>query len=497
MTRMRHYVLANFAATATLALLNVAFVPIYIRYLGIESYGLVGIFATLQSVLILLDLGLGPTTSRELARMSALPGTARDVRDLARTLEIVYWTIGFTIGSLIILIAPYLGGTWVRATTLDPRLITNAFRLMALLLLVQWPVVFYTGALQGLQRHALLNAINVVANIVRFGGAAIVAAATGGNLLVFFGWQMGIAALQALTLRQAWWHAAPNALQPTRARPALLLPTWRFAAGMSGIAANSIILTQADKVILSRLLSLKGFGYYALAGVVAQSLLLFSSPVAKSVFPRFSQLVVADRTQELRASFHQASQVLAVGVLSVSIVIALFAHELMLLWTRSPVTAAQTAPLVAILVLGSAAMALQVVPYQLALSFGYTQLNFRLGLAVIAVVVPLLVVLANRFGAVGGASAWLLSNVLSTPFYIHLLFRRFLQGEESRWYRDDVPAAAVRVVFSNPSGTIEVLLMLACAGAVALVGAVLATPYTRRLAVGLTAKLANPSYPIV
>ena len=47
------------------------FIPIYISYLGIESYGLIGLFIILQGLLSLLDMGLSPTLNREMARFRA------------------------------------------------------------------------------------------------------------------------------------------------------------------------------------------------------------------------------------------------------------------------------------------------------------------------------------------------------------------------------------------------------------------------------------------
>ena len=45
-------------------------VPIYLKYLGFEAYGLVGFFMVTQSLLTLLDFGLAPTVSREVGRYS-------------------------------------------------------------------------------------------------------------------------------------------------------------------------------------------------------------------------------------------------------------------------------------------------------------------------------------------------------------------------------------------------------------------------------------------
>ena len=53
------------------ALMSFAFVPLYIRFMGMEGYGLIGVFTTMLAIFALLDLGLGLTVNRELARLSA------------------------------------------------------------------------------------------------------------------------------------------------------------------------------------------------------------------------------------------------------------------------------------------------------------------------------------------------------------------------------------------------------------------------------------------
>src|SRR5262249_61763233 len=72
-----------------MALIGVAFAPLYIKYLGVEAYGLIGIFAVLQAWLTLLDMGMTPTLNREVARYTAGAYSATAIRDLGRTFGIV------------------------------------------------------------------------------------------------------------------------------------------------------------------------------------------------------------------------------------------------------------------------------------------------------------------------------------------------------------------------------------------------------------------------
>ena len=80
LSQIKLNILANFAGKGWNALMLVALVPLYIRVLGIEAYGLIGFFTTLQAVFALLDLGLSTTLNRETARLSARADSAQERR---------------------------------------------------------------------------------------------------------------------------------------------------------------------------------------------------------------------------------------------------------------------------------------------------------------------------------------------------------------------------------------------------------------------------------
>ena len=65
MTRLKTNIIANFAGQGAATLIQLAITPIYIHWLGIEAYGLIGFQVTLQALTQALDLGLSPTVNRE------------------------------------------------------------------------------------------------------------------------------------------------------------------------------------------------------------------------------------------------------------------------------------------------------------------------------------------------------------------------------------------------------------------------------------------------
>ncbi|HMD01147.1 MAG TPA: polysaccharide biosynthesis protein, partial [Ferruginibacter sp.] len=54
-------IVANLVGKIWSALIAILFIPLYIKFLGIEAYGLVGFYVTLLGAITLLDLGLSAT----------------------------------------------------------------------------------------------------------------------------------------------------------------------------------------------------------------------------------------------------------------------------------------------------------------------------------------------------------------------------------------------------------------------------------------------------
>ena len=123
--------LAGLASSLWSALLGLAVVPLYLRYLGLEAYGLIGFFAMTQAMLQILDLGLAPTINREVARCSAT-GDLKQAGRLLHTLAIIYWCVAALIALLVVALAPLISGYWLTSSHLPQATVTHAVMLMGL-----------------------------------------------------------------------------------------------------------------------------------------------------------------------------------------------------------------------------------------------------------------------------------------------------------------------------------------------------------------------------
>jgi O-antigen/teichoic acid export membrane protein len=309
-----------------------------------------------------------------------------------------------------------------------------------------WPISLYSGGLMGLQKQVLLNGINVFATTFRGIGAVLVLWLISPTIQAFFVWQIFASMVQTALTAVFLWRSLPKSSHRSHFQKELLFHIWRFAAGMTGISVTAIILTQTDKIVLSKILSLEMFGYYTLATVVASALYYFIGPVFSALFPRFSQLVSLNDQIGLKELYHKSCQFMSVMVLPAAIVVSLFSSEILLLWTGDPVTVANTHSIVSILIIGTALNGLMNLPYGLQLAHAWTKLALYTNIIASIILVPMIYFLATRYGVIGAASAWVILNSGYVLIGIQIMHSRLLKGQQWRWYFNDVALPLITAV---------------------------------------------------
>ncbi|MDP6095808.1 MAG: oligosaccharide flippase family protein [Gammaproteobacteria bacterium] len=442
---MEKNILANLVGSASTAFLSFAFVPFYIHFMGIESFGLVGFFITMQAVFLLLDMGLSATVSRELARLSVMPGSEQEMRNSVRTLELVYAALAAVVVTVVIGVAPWISEKWLDASQMPPETIHQSIVLMAIVIAVRLPTGLYYGGLQGLQRQILLNSVRVLIGVVQSGGVVLVLWLVSPTVEAFFIWQAIAAGLGVILLAWSMWHCLPGG-ERARFQIDWFRNVWRFAASMSLISAASVILLQTDKIILSKMLTLENFAYYALASSVAMGLYNVISPVFAALYPRFTQLVTSEADVEVRDLFHKSCQLMTVLTMPLALVIAAFSESALQIWTHNGVLAGHSAPILSLLIIGTAMNGMMNVPYALVLAHGWTKLSLYSSIISVLLLVPMLFILVPRYGAVGAATAWLILNAGYIVINAPIIHGKFLNGEFKEWFFHDVGIPSLAAV---------------------------------------------------
>lgn len=442
--------------------MGLAFVPIYIKYLGIEAYGLIGLFVVLQAWLTLLDMGMTATLGREIARYTGGTHSNESIRDLLRSIEIITLCIGALIASGAALGSNWIATSWLKVDALSSDDTARAFAVMGLVAALRFGEGVYRSAIIGLQRQVLFNlVISLMASIRAFGAVGILVWVSP-TIRAFFLWQGIISVATLVILSSVTYAKIPKGVRGGRFSLEAMRSVWCFARGMMGITFLALLLTQVDKVLLSKLLTLHDFGYYTLASTVAGALSIMIAPITQAFYPRFCELHVRGDTQALVENYHKGAQLVSVIAGSVAIVLIFYSETFLHLWTQDAELAARVAMLLSLLVLGNLLNGLMWIPYQMQLAHGWTKFGIYINSVAVLLIVPFIFYVVPRYGSMGAALVWVVLNVAYGLIAMQFAYRKILPTEKWRWYYGDVLAPLI----ASALGVGVVKIFLPCQSAV-------------------------------
>jgi O-antigen/teichoic acid export membrane protein len=370
--------------------------------------------------------------------------------------------------------------------------VAQAIALMGLVAALRFCEGAYRGAMFGLQKQVRYNAANAVLVTLRFAGVIAVLKWVSPTIGAFFLWQGLVSVLSVAVFAVSVHRALPRApRRPSFSREAVA-GVWKFASGMMAITLLALLLTQVDKLLLSRLLPLESFGYYSLAGTVAGVLYFAAAPITQALSPRLVELHTQGSEAELASAYHQGAQLVTVLAGPAGLLLGFFANGVIYMWSGDAELARNTSAVLSVLAVGTFLNTLIYMPYQLQLAHGWTGLAVRGNAVAVAVLIPALFWAVPRYGALGAAWIWLILNAGYVAISMQLMHRRLLPAEKRRWYVEDVflpvsGALAVMLLASlvQPAGYGNrahwLLFLLASGGAATAACALLAGRVRRRL----------------
>lgn len=435
---LRASVVASYLGQGWRAVIALTFIPLYIKYLGIEAYGLIGIFALLQAWLVLIDMGMRPALGREMARFVGGGHDAQSIRDLLRTVEVIAVVVASVVAVALWAASSWLASNWLRPQGISADVAAEVFAIMGAVTALQFIESVYLSSIIGLQRQVLQNTITVIMATVRAVGAIAVLAWVSPTVQAFFFWQGLISLVTVALLAIAVYRILPRCTKAAEFSLSALWGIWKFSAGIAAITLLSLLLTQVDKILLTRLLTLEEFAYYALAAVMSNALYMLLSPILTASYPRFTELATRGDQAPLAAVYHQSAQLVTVVVGAAATVMIVFSDKLVRLWTGDPFLVQQVAPLLTVLTIGTLLNGLLAIPYHLQLAHGWTTLEIKLDIIAVAILVPSVIWCVLKYGPIAAAWSWVALNTVILTIAIPLMHRRLLTTEKWHWASQDV-----------------------------------------------------------
>jgi O-antigen/teichoic acid export membrane protein len=430
---------ANFIGLGYTTIIGIVVLPLYLQYLGAEAFGLVGFFTVLLAWMQLLDMGMSPMLSRQAAQARGLNNDFLELKKLLRSLELIILILALIVVSSITAGSTWIALNWLKVTSLALNEVAICVVLMALMIGLRFFATLYRSGIWGMENQVILNITNILLVTLKFVGALLLLNFITQDFVYFFVYQLIIGIIELITLAILFYHFIP-----TTDKVALgfywktLKPMLPFATGIAYTAGIWVLLTQLDKLILSNVLPLSEYGYFALVAVVATGITQVSGPISQAILPRMTLLLSQGKEQDMLVLYRKSTQLMAVLIFPLTGMIALFSTELLFAWTGDRKAAEWAAPILFWFALGNGILAISAFQYYLQFAHGKLRMHVIFNSISACIQIPVIVYAAFEYGALGVAAVWFVLRLILFIIWTPIVHNKFAPGIHWPWLLKDV-----------------------------------------------------------
>lgn len=414
---------SNFFALGWSNLLSMLAIPLYIKILGTSEWGIVAACASLQILFNFIDSGVSQIVPRWVAR------EARDQAILRRYMVLfrkMYFWLGFTIFMLLQLIAGYLSRSWFQVPPDQAGTLEVAIRIVAFQFIFQFYNNLHIGLWQGLQKQVLAN--------MRTCGFATLKHLTTLTILYTIAPQawlytssFAIVALVEVVVNRFTVKSMLGRSGDVSGHVATI-PFLKEVSVLWGGILVGLTISQLDRIILSRTVSLADYGVYTVVFSLAMVFLQLQGPFTWSLLP----LLVQDFRTKGRPSYSNLKRLLCGTVVSATfpaLLVCLFAAPILQFWLHNPKFVELGVKPLQLLLLAVAINTLYGCIYQVIIAAGESHLVIKINLIALAIASLVVLIIGNSAGLLLGGFIWVSASL--TQLLIGILWF-YIQRKKSR-----------------------------------------------------------------
>jgi len=382
-------------------------IPMLIRHIGTDRFGILTIAWMVVGYFSLFDLGLGRAMTNLVAQN--LGGNQQDdLPAIVWTANCVMAVMGIVGAIVLAALSPLLTYSILK---IPPNLQQETLHSL-FLLSISVPLVISTAGFRGIleaqQKFGLLNFVRIPMGVATFlAPVAVLPFTTSLTALI------GALVLARVIFFIAYLGLALREMPALRHRfgfdKTLMRPLFTFGGWMTVSNVVSPLMVYVDRFLIGSILSIVAVAYYATPYEVTTKLLIVPGALVGVLFPAFSTAMVADPQ---RGAMLYRRAVKYVGLFLFPFVFAsiIFGHEFLQIWLGHEFAAHSTRVL-QILSIGVFANALAFVPFALIQGVGRADITGKIHLLELPFYLLAVWVLTKHFGIEGTAVAWTIRTI--------------------------------------------------------------------------------------
>lgn len=435
MNVLKKNVIANYTYLIYVTVIGIVVTPMFFNVMGAEAFGLIGFYAVLQTWFVLLDFGLTAALSRECARFKGGAVSAGRLLAVLTGVERVFLCAAAVGTITVIASSSFLANKWLDLQEIDPETVVTCIQMMALAIALRWMASLHRGILNGFERQVWTSNFGIVVATLRFPVCYLVLIYAGATPYAYFAFQLLVALLELIVsmartrkeVRLACGGAASEPLGED-------LKTFvKFSLSISALGIITTLVTQVDKLLLSKILPLKDYGDFYLVTVISGGIILIGGPIASAVIPRLSKLTAESRRYQIHRLYSSAIMVVGAIVFAAGSVMAMFASQILLVWTGDAEFAARMSDVFSMYSMANSIYVVASFAHYLQFAHGNMRIQMAYSVSLLLLLVPATMVSTIKYGALGASFVWLLANIIGSLVLMWAVNAKYMHAPHARW----------------------------------------------------------------
>ena len=400
----------NFVGQASPMLVALFTIPILIKHLGTERFGILTLIWMVVGYFSLFDLGLGRALTQLVARKLG-SGDERGVPGVIWTGMGLMSAMALIGTVLALILSPWLVRSALKISVALQHETLSAFYLLAVCIPIVVSTTAFTGVLEAYQRFGIINAVRVPLGVFTFAGpllvlpfsrslfpvVAVLAVARVVNLICY-----GVACLRTVS----------GLDRRVSLRGALVKPLLAFGGWFSVSNIVGPILLYSDRFLIAHLMSASVVAYYTVPFDVVFRLVLIPGAILGVFFPAFSYSF-GQSSFRAKHLYAQATKYICAAMLPIAVAVVLFSGKGLALWLGGDF-ALRSSRVAQLLAIGVFINSLGLVSQSVVQAAGRPDLTAKLHLIELPLYTIYLWSLIGTYGITGAAVAWVIRVTIST-----------------------------------------------------------------------------------
>jgi len=315
---------------------------------------------------------------------------------------------------------------------MDSVTATKSLRILGIASLVALPKSFYTSLFRGLQRMEFNNIIDVITTgMQQFGTIFILV--LGGDIFLVIYWFATCYLLRIISYIALLAKFFPlHSLIPGFS-VGVIKRNIKFATSMMIVSITGVIHTQADKIIISKLMPIGVVGYYGFAYASISKARLFTGSISQAIYPSFSSLFKSGQRDALMSQYHKYQDLLCFGILPFFALVPFAFLPIFSYMFNEEIARLLFLPST-LLSLGFFLNGTMTIPYVFSLAVGKPEIAARQHLYDLFITLPVTLFLIYYLGLIGAGLSLVFFNLFHYLYGIRRTCSECLNVTATSWY---------------------------------------------------------------